>query len=306
MNRPEDLHSPLRRAGEDRVDPELLVSRFRDQSARVVVMDRSTAHRLESAAGKYDPARHIYLGHSGAADALAGDPGPHEWFAVRDTVVGPGLRETPVATEPLLRDLLTTTAAILAWHDTTPHCEACLGASQPARGGFIRVCLDCGAWLFPRHDPAIIIAILDPQDRLLLAHQASWAPNRVSIIAGFVEAGESLEQAAGREVGEEVGLHLGSAHYVTSQAWPFPRSLMLGMVGTAAGEPVPDGVEIQWARWFSREEFTAAVDSGEVIAPSGRSVASRLIKAWLDGTLPRHADLEPPSAEPSSEEPSSD
>ena len=294
MTRPDDpLHSPLQRAGEARVDPQVLVERFADAAARVVVMDTTTAYRIEPAAGVHDPLRHVYLGWSNPAHAPADDPGRHDWFALREHVEGPGLREAPLTTDPLMRDLLTTAAAVLAWHDTRPRCERCHGESVPARGGFIRACLDCGAWLFPRQDPAIIIAILDPEDRLLLAHQASWPPNRVSIIAGFVEAGESLEQAASREVGEEVGLHLTSARYVSSQPWPFPRSLMLGMVGTADGDPIPDGVEIAWARWFSRHEFLAAVESGEISGPSGRSVASTLIQAWLAGDLPRHRDLVP-------------
>lgn len=294
MNRADDtLHSPLHRAGEARVDPTVLVERFADPASRVLVMDRSTAYRIEPVAGGYDPLRHVYLGWSEPDHAPAGDPGHHDWFARRADVEGLGLREAPLATDPLMRDLTTTAAAVLAWHDAEPRCERCHGESVPDRGGFIRTCLDCRAWLFPRHDPAIIIAILDPDDRLLLAHQASWAPHRVSIIAGFVEAGESLEQAASREVGEEVGLHLTSARYVSSQPWPFPRSLMLGMVGTAAGDPVPDGVEIEWARWFSRDDFLAAVASGEISGPSGRSVASKLIQAWLAGDLPSHRDLAP-------------
>ena len=293
MSGPDDtLHSPLRRAGEARVDPDALVALYARDDARLVTMGPTTSHRSSATEGEFDHLRHVYLGWSDIGDAPVDDPGEHHWFATRGAVEGPGLREEPITADPLARDVLTTAAAILAWHDAGPRCDACGGASEPARGGFIRACLDCGRWLFPRHDPAIIIAILDPDDRLLLAHQASWPANRVSIIAGFVEAGESLEQAAGREVGEEVGLALTSARYVSSQPWPFPRSLMLGFVGTAHGEPVPDGVEIAWARWFSREEFLAAVESGEISGPSGRSVASKLIKAWLAGELPAPGELD--------------
>lgn len=275
------------------MDPQVLIDRFARPDARLVTMSSSTSHHTTPTAGAYDPMTHVYLGWSDEHYAPTDDPGAHHWFAARGAVDGPGLREQPVTTNPLLRDILTTSAAILAWHDTQPRCEACGGASEHARGGFIRACVDCGAWLFPRQDPAIIIAILDPDDRLLLAHQASWGPNRVSILAGFVEAGESLEQAAGREIGEEVGLRLTSARYISSQSWPFPRSLMLGLVGTAQGEPIPDGVEIEWARWFSRQDFLAAVASGEINGPSGRSVASQLITAWLAGELPSPVELDP-------------
>ena len=278
------LHSPLRRAGEERVEPELLHERFGDPGSRLITIDAASHHRIDPTAGDFDQAVHTYLGWSGPEDAPAGDPGAHHWFAARGEADGQTLRD--LEAEPLLRDVLTTGAAILAWHDAEPNCEKCGGVSAASRGGFVRSCLECGSWMFPRHDPAIIIAVLDPDDRLLLAHQASWPAGRVSVVAGFVEAGESIEQSAAREVGEEVGLRLEAVRYVTSQPWPFPRSLMLSFVGAASGAPVPDGVEIEWARWYSRDDFLLATSSGEISHPPGQSVAGRMIRAWLAAELP--------------------
>lgn len=263
---------------------DVLHTRFSERGARLLVVDAASHHRIMSTSGEYDDQKHVYLGWSEPEHSPQDDPGLHHWFAVRGEADGTTLREA--AASPLLRDLVTTAAAVLAWHDSNPVCERCHGESVAAHGGFVRQCLACEQWLFPRQDPAIIIAITDPDDRLLLAHQASWPEGRVSVVAGFVEAGETVEQTAAREVWEEVGLRLDAVRYVTSQPWPFPRSLMLGFVGTASGHPVPDGREIEWARWFTRHEYQRATRDGEISAPSGQSVGGRMIRAWLAGQLP--------------------
>lgn len=178
--------------------------------------------------------------------------------------------------------------ALVRWHGMAPHCEGCGGTTRPDGGGVRRVCDGCGHVAFPRHDPAVIVAVLDPSDRLLLASQKVWATGRVSVIAGFVEAGESLEQACWREVAEEVGVTLDAVEYVSSQPWPMPRSLMLGFVATTRDETViPDGQEIQSGRFWTRTEARRALASGEISLPGTGSIGRALVDSWLEGTLGR-------------------
>jgi len=130
--------------------------------------------------------------------------------------------------------------------------------------------------------------ITDDNDRCLLARNRTWPARRVSILAGFVEPGESLEQAVSREVGEETGLQVNGMRYVGSQPWPMPRSLMLGFVARAPGaqEIVVDGEEIAEARWFTREELLAAVSAREVLLPPPVSIAHQIIVSWYGAPLP--------------------
>lgn len=260
-------------------------------SARLLPVDHAGhAMRPSRCAGTagvdFEPQRHILLGCS--------EGGRVPWFAVRvadgevpaaDAV---GLRESQVTA--LDKELLEAATAILAWHDrggaSGVPCERCGAATRVSPGGFSRHCVACGAEVFPRTDPAMIVAVLDEQDRILLAHQASWPEGRVSVLAGFLEAGESAEHAVVREVAEEAGLVVRAAHYVASQPWPFPRSLMLGFVARSGGEPRVDGQEIAWADWYSRDRYDRELAGGVITGPSANSIASRLIAQWRDGSLP--------------------
>jgi NAD+ diphosphatase len=154
--------------------------------------------------------------------------------------------------------------------------------------GHARRCPVDGSEHFPRVDPAVIMLVRDDADRCLLARNRNWPPGRVSILAGFVEPGESLEQAVIREVGEETGLRVSGMRYVGSQPWPMPRSLMLGFDARAAGqqEIVVDEEEIAEARWFTREQLTAAVATREVLLPPPVSIAHRIIESWYGAPLP--------------------
>jgi NAD+ diphosphatase len=187
--------------------------------------------------------------------------------------------------------------ALAHWHRAEAYCPACGSATFPAAAGACRLCQRCHHELFPRTDPAIIVAVLDDDDRLLLARQRVWGPTRHSVLAGFVEAGESLEQAVRREVAEEVGVEVDTIRYIASQPWPFPRSLMLGFTAHAATSGLtPDGQEIASARWFSRAEAHAAVADGTLQLPGSASIAFRLISTWLGDERPM---TPPPGAAPS-------
>ena len=171
--------------------------------------------------------------------------------------------------------------ALSIWHDTAHYCPRCGSASQPEAGGNTRRCSnpDCGQVLFPRTDPAIIVLVAKG-DRCVLGRQSSWPEGRYSTIAGFVEPGESLEDAVRREVYEETNIRVGDVRYHSSQPWPFPSSLMLGFIAEAASEKINlnDG-ELEDARWFSREELA----SGDVGLPFRISIARRLVDHFITG-----------------------
>jgi NAD+ diphosphatase len=129
------------------------------------------------------------------------------------------------------------------------------------------------------------VAVVDADDRLLLGGQPTWG-NRVSVLAGFVESGESLEQAIHREIGEEVDITLSDLRYFGSQPWPFPRSLMVAFFGRATGININiDTREIAHAEWYTRDQLSAKLDSGEIGLPGRSSIAWRMIQAWRDGEL---------------------
>jgi NAD+ diphosphatase len=206
-----------------------------------------------------------------------------------------GLRELATGLDELDVGLLTTAVALQAWHHRHPRCPRCGAATEPAQAGWTRVCVQDGSEHFPRTDPAVIMLVRDGQDRCLLARGPQWPPGRMSILAGFVEAGESAEAAVVREVREEVGIAVEAVRYVASQPHPFPASLMLGFTARAVGDETlhPDNEEILDAGWFTREQVRAAVDwgaenhVGEAVLralPPGMSIARQLIDAWLAGT----------------------
>ena len=257
------------------VDPSALLLSV-DVSGRVGVgADLAITERRPD--GEHDPQRHHLLGLS------AGRPVFVESAEVES---GAGLRELLPVLGDADRELVVAAVALVQWHRTSPHCGLCGALTLVTAGGMVRHCPSCGRDRFPRSDPAIIVAVLDADDRLLLGHQAVWPAGRMSVLAGFVSAGESLEQAVHREVGEETGLRLSAVRYVGSQPWPFPRSLMLGFVARAVGTDIQvDGVEIESARWFTRGELTAAVDAGDLGLPSEASIAHQLIVDWRTGTL---------------------
>ena len=198
---------------------------------------------------------------------------------------GTELRELrPLA--PLLpadsASLLAYARALGLWKSRHRFCGACGAANQSARAGHVMRCSreSCGNETFPRLDPAIIVLVIDASgERALLGRQASWPAGRYSTIAGFVEPGESLEDAVAREVAEETGVQVAEVAYDSSQPWPFPSSLMLGFRAIASTDAITlrDG-ELEDARWFTRADLAA----GHPALPPAGAISARLIDGWFN------------------------
>lgn len=199
------------------------------------------------------------------------------------------LRAVAGMLEPYQGELAAAAVALATWDKNTKFCERCGASLKLACAGWEKHCTACAHITYPRTDPAIIVAITDDAERLLLIHGATWQPGRYSVVAGFVEAGESLEAAVVREALEETGIKISQASYCSSQPWPFPRSLMFAFTARAGGqqEPKADMQEVGHAFWVSREEFTQLVLEGKVIVPGRASSGHALVRAWYGRELPQ-------------------
>lgn len=199
------------------------------------------------------------------------------------------LRAVAGMLEPYQGELAAAAVALATWDKNTKFCERCGASLKLACAGWEKHCTACAHITYPRTDPAIIVAITDDAERLLLIHGATWQPGRYSVVAGFVEAGESLEAAVAREALEETGIKVSQASYCSSQPWPFPRSLMFAFTARAGGqqEPKADMQEVGHAFWASREEFTQLVLEGKVIVPGRASSGHALVRAWYGRELPQ-------------------
>lgn len=198
------------------------------------------------------------------------------WHSLRRTGAGLSARDAGLYAQGL---------AIANWHESHPFCPRCGAETQIIDAGWVRRCEADDKEVYPRTDPAIIAAVIDDEDRILLGSQGIWEDNRWSILAGFVEPGESLTAAVQREMFEEAGIRVEDVEYQGSQAWPFPYSLMVGFMARAHGNQNlnPDGLEIEKLRWFSREEL--ANSAGEMLLPGKLSIARALIEHWYGGEL---------------------
>jgi NAD+ diphosphatase len=241
-------------------------------AARVAFLKGSDAR----VAAVDDPDRLVLLGwylqHRCVLVDLPAEPAPER----------PGERFAEL--RPLASDLPANEAGLAAyaraldlWRHGHRFCGRCGTATAATRAGHARHCPACDQHTFPRLDPAVIVLVHDGE-RALLGRQASWPPGRFSTIAGFVEPGETLEDAVRREVHEEAGIIVGEVTYHSSQPWPFPASLMLGFTARALpATPVLHDGELEEAGWFSR----AQLRSGAVLLPPPEAISRRLIDSWL-------------------------
>ncbi|MDQ3733866.1 MAG: NAD(+) diphosphatase [Actinomycetota bacterium] len=224
-----------------------------------------------------DPAVWAYLGaHDEFVYAMARGPRDlqaDQWL---------GLRDLGAEVDDLDAGLLVQAIGLAQWHDRSKHCPLCGSVTELRDAGWVRHCPADGAEIFPRTDPAMIVLVHDGADRCVLGRQAVWPPDRFSVLAGFVEPGESAEQAVAREVFEEVGLKLRDICYVTSQPWPLPQSLMLGFTARADGDQtlIVDQAELAEAAWFTRAELLDP-DRVRPKLPPPVSIAYQLITRWL-------------------------
>lgn len=187
------------------------------------------------------------------------------------------------------QSIATYAVALTNWHATHQRCSRCGGDTEPILAGAARRCLVEGIDLYPRSDPAVIISVLDRDDRLLLGRQKVWPENKFSAFAGFVEPGESLEACVRRELMEECGVEIETVAYLGSQAWPFPASLMVAFQAIAENplQARPDGIEIEEIKWFTRDELLRSYLSKEVLLPPRISIARRMIEHWYGTELHR-------------------
>jgi len=184
---------------------------------------------------------------------------------------------------------LASAKALLSWHARRTFCSNCAGRLNVAEAGWRRECPTCGALHFPRTDPVVIMLTIDG-DECLMGRSERFAPGMWSCLAGFVEPGETLEQAARRETWEETAVRTGEARYLCSQPWPFPMSVMVGFHLQASSRDITiDPVEVEAARWFSREEAALMLSRTHpdgLIAPPPMAIAHHLIKAFVEGRDP--------------------
>jgi len=280
------------RAGALRDEPEI-VERLRATDTTAVVVVREG--RVEGGAlvavrpGEVDEsADWALLGRRADGTALllaAVDPQDDSIDAAPDET-WLGLRDTGGRLDAETTEVFIEAVTLASWLRTARFCPTCGTRAEVRQAGWSRHCDVCGVDVFPRTDPAVIVAVESRDgERLLLGANASWRGRMYSCFAGFVEAGESLEATVHRELEEESGVRLSAVRYVSSQPWPYPRSLMVGFRATADDEQAarPDGEEIIDVRWFTREEIGRALDGdGQVGLPGAASIARALIVDWYE------------------------
>ena len=280
--------SPVDRASEHREDAEWLDAAWRNGRTGVLVVADGRAPVADGALALVRPSE----APDGERFLLGVDSDGAAYFAVH--VAGPHpdsramtLREASVRLNERDGGLMVHAVALANWHANHRHCARCGAPTMVAAAGHLRRCPVDGSEHYPRTDPAVIVLVTDDRERCLLGRHPDWPVGRFSTLAGFVEPGETPEQAVVREVREETRVVVESTTYAGSQPWPFPSNLMLGYYARAAGdEPRPDGHEISDARWFSRADLAAAIRSGEVKVPPSVAISRRLIEGWYGTDLP--------------------
>ena len=279
------------RVGERRVDEEWLAQAWVGEATRIMPLavtrvpvseqgdtvrwqtaDRLPADGLRLFLGMHEDAPHFAL-------VLGGPTDEDRWATLREVVHT--VREPDAG-------FLVHAVALAEWHASHHFCPRCGGRLRSTNAGHVLVCDQCGRQQFPRSDPAVIMMVTDETgERALLGRQAAWPPGRFSTLAGFVDPGESLEEAVVREVMEEVGVEVTDVTYYGNQPWPFPQSLMVGFFARATTSEIRvDQDEIEDARWFTREEMRQQAEAGTLVLPGGISISRSLVEAWYGGPLP--------------------
>ncbi|OBF88935.1 NADH pyrophosphatase [Mycobacterium sp. 852002-51152_SCH6134967] len=293
----------LSRVGADRADtlrtdvdaalagwPDALVLRV-DRRNQVLIADGSVVLGRAAKLGDRPPENAVFLGRLndgrhvwGIRGALEGPEDPHTNTEVLD------LRRAGQVFDDVSAQLVATATALLNWHDVARFSPVDGAPTKPIRAGWARVNPLNGREEYPRIDPAVICLVHDGHDRAVLARQAVWPERLFSILAGFVEAGESFETCVAREIFEEIGLTVTDVTYLGSQPWPFPRSLMVGFhaIGDPEQEMAFNDGEIGEAGWFTRAEIREALDHGDwssnspsrLLLPGSISIAREIIESW--------------------------
>jgi NAD+ diphosphatase len=289
----------LDRVTKRRADKDWVDAAWKDPRSRVLVVSegqalvREVAGRVELVLvppGQAPSGTRFLLGQDAGEVVYFGVSGelPYDERHAGDGVRAASLREVGALLSDRDAGLLTHAVALANWHATHTHCPIDGTPTVPDPGGHSTRCPADGSEHFPRTDPAVIMLVTDPDDRCLLARNAAWPGRRVSILAGFVDPGESAEQAVIREVAEETGITVADVTYLASQPWPMPQSLMLGFRADApAGQEIAvDHEELAEAHWYSRDGLLASVQAGELALPPRVSIARRIIEAWYGGPLP--------------------
>jgi NAD+ diphosphatase len=282
-----------------RTDGEWLAKAWSDPGTRVLVIEDGRAlARVSDAAAEL-----VFVSPHQAPDGtrflLGVDSGGMAYFGVGGPITADredpslrraGLREAGTLLTDRDAGLMTHAVALANWHAVAGFCSRCGASTSPELAGHSRRCTVDGSEHFPRCDPAVIMLVADPDDRCLLARNAQWPARRVSVLAGFVEPGESAEQAVVREVHEETGVVVSAVTYAGSQPWPMPHNLMLGFRAEATSTEITvDDEEIAEANWFSREDLRKALLSGDLLMPPSLSISRWLIETWYGSDLPSPA-----------------
>lgn len=289
------------RHGELRKDDEWLTRTWSDPATRVLVLSGARLRLVDGRVPWVSPQEapeglRLLLGERDGVEHVAvvvdpdTAPGAREdWVPLRTVVMTlaeqgerAGLSEGPLVMHAV---------GLAEWHHATRHCPRCGGTLAPRQAGHVLRCDDCGRDQFPRSDPAVIMLITDgepgsPGERCLLGRNPQWPQGRYSTLAGFVEPGETMEDAVRREVAEETGVVVGEVAYFGSQPWPLPASLMVGFTGRAVHTGIAvDGAEIEDARWLTREDLRRETEAGTLALPSGISISRSLIESWYGAPL---------------------
>lgn len=277
------ISSPLDRNANNRTKVDFIAARRVDPESHILQIS-GDAVRLENnkfyTLNDASDAEAVYLGQ---------DEWDIAWFA-RSIAPNEALKSIrnlmlEHTVSPANLSILAQARSILHWHESHKFCAKCGAQSLMTDAGYRRHCEGCGADHFPRTDPVVIMAVRHG-DKLLLGRQSSWPPGMYSSLAGFMEPGEPIEDAVRREVLEESGIKVGAVNYVTSQPWPYPSSLMIGMIGEAETTDLKiDKAELEDARWFEKAEVELMLTGKHpdgLTASHPYAIAHHLIKAALE------------------------